>query len=204
MHVNKGGFVGFVLDDLSHDVIVGAIENKRNEWDADFGRQPPGEVVDGATMLRFDSGIPFWLCNGVYHPRLPSEHLDSHIASTMEYFATRRHPMYWYLGPSTKPAELSFHLLARGLSYLGQDIGMALDVRDAPDDTVVPEVPNLIVRRVSTRETLQQWINVWIVGTDLPRWVTEDPTFFTICARQCLTVGSPFHYYVGVFNGEPV
>jgi GNAT superfamily N-acetyltransferase len=90
--------------------------------------------------------------------------VDATLARICAHFRERRTPMYWWVGPSTRPENLAAHLIARGLIFAGTDIGMAADL-DALAERPLP--PGLTVERVRDAETMRTWLRTFGGGFGL-------------------------------------
>jgi ribosomal protein S18 acetylase RimI-like enzyme len=125
--------------------------------------------------------------------------VDARVDATMRLFQARGLPFSWCTGPSTRPAGLGKHLLARGFVYAGDEPGMAIDLLALSDD--LPAPPGLRIERVRDAEALRGWFHIFALGFARPDF-----------ARSALLdieidLGLGHHrrrLYLGSLAGEPV
>ena len=104
------------LKDPSPAELIGAIEANMAEFWKCFGRLPGAQLHDEPDLLWFATGVPDGSLNGVIRSQFADEEADSRIEETVAYFERRRLPMQWWVGPSSRPADLGKRLEARGLA----------------------------------------------------------------------------------------
>src|SRR5688572_8401907 len=77
-----------------------------------------------------DSSIISPMFNGVIRAKLPPDRVDQIIRQTIDDFAARQRPIaFWWVGPSTQPADIGARLLAHGLVEFEIDApSMAVDL----------------------------------------------------------------------------
>ena len=122
------------LHDPSPAELVAAIEANMAEFWKCFGRLPGAELHDEPDLLWFATGVPDGSLNGVIHSQFTDDDAASRIDETLEYFERRRLPMQWWVGPSSRPADLGELLEARGLaSRPWRPPGMAVDLDVLPE-----------------------------------------------------------------------
>ncbi len=124
-----------------------------------------------------------------------SDAVDTRIDATLAHFKRRRVPLYWYIGPSTTPADLGERLRARGLIHVEDAPGMAADLRALREDLPVPA--GLTIRPVHDTESLRQWVQVFASPEDV------DVALY-VYSYLGIGPGAPFRHYVGLLGGEPV
>ena len=71
-----------------------------------FGRLPGAVMHDEPDLLWFATGVPDGSLNGVIHSQFADGEAASRIDETVGYFERRRLPMQWWVGPSSRPADL--------------------------------------------------------------------------------------------------
>lgn len=124
--------------DFSALSLTRAVEANFEDFFRNLSCLPSVEVSDTAEMLRFCTGVPDWIVNGVMRSRLTGVDLDAQIEDALDYFRSRRLPMMWLVSPSTQPAELGHHLKAHGLTHLATIPGMAADLQTLPFSMLLP------------------------------------------------------------------
>jgi hypothetical protein len=111
-------------------------------------------------------GVSEPLFNGVFRTRLAPDAVESAIATTLAHLASRRVPMFWWVGPFTRPPDLGTHLERYGLTRAANLPVMAVDLRTLPSEP--PSIPGIVVAPVEDLETLRTWARVAAIGTEFP------------------------------------
>ena len=155
-----------VIQDLSSTAVVPALEANMAAFWVGYGRAPEAELYEGEDLLRVLTGASEPLFNGVFRARLNPEAVDSAIADTLARVASRRVPMFWWVGPWTRPEDLGSHLERRGFTHAGNSQAMAVDLRTLPENP--PEIPGLAIAPVGDLEVLRRWARVAAIGTGFP------------------------------------
>lgn len=188
------------MHDLSVPALIWAIEENRFERFRLFRYWSRAEVHDDPEMLWVLTDLPFGLFNSVLRAQLAPEVLDAAIEAAIARCASRNVPMFWWTGPSTRPANLGAVLEAHGFTKLEESPGMAADLW-AMD--VVAQVPDgLVVEGVETKEALKQWYRVFHRACGLPAAAEEAwlDSFASIGFGASRTV----QFYLGRLDGQPV
>jgi ribosomal protein S18 acetylase RimI-like enzyme len=189
-----------IMEDLPDAALVAAIEaNLFGTWGM-LGRSPRVEMYQGPDMLRYATGVPFPLMNGVLRARLEPGEVDDKIEATIGYFKARRLPMLWWTGPTTQPADLGKHLEAHGLRHGNDQPGMAVELRALNQDTRAPAA--LIVEEVEDTKGLITYCTVLTKGFGMPDFVGE--AFCGILGDMGLGKHLPWRLYIGRLRGEAV
>ena len=164
-----------MLADMSPDALANAVEANMAEQFAYFRRSPHAEVDESPELIRFLSGLPIPEYNGVIRARFGLElepaALQGRIQAIVASFAARRQPFFWWMGPSSTPADLAGHLAAAGLAQLGDGPGMAADL-DALDERQ-PGPPGLSIVPVADERTLRDWVEVAGAGYGEPASIRQ-------------------------------
>ncbi len=161
-----------VVQELSTTVVVPALEANMAAFWATYGRAPGAELYEGEDLLRVVTGVAEPLFNGVFRARLIPDAVDGAIFTTLAHVASRRVPMFWWVGPWTRPADLGTHLVRHGFTHAGNSPAMAVDLRTLPEET--PEIPGLAVMPVEDLEMLRTWGRVAAIGTGFPERFHEE------------------------------
>ena len=127
-----------VLQDRSSTAVIAAIEANLSVLWRSYSHLPGAELYDQPDLLWVATGIPFPPFNGVVRARLRPETIAPTITSTLQHFARRHVPMLWLTGPSTRPSDLSAHLIGFGLTHMADDSAMAIDLQSLPMNLHVP------------------------------------------------------------------
>ena len=194
----EGETVDEVLTDLSPPALARAIEANLSATWRSWGCSPHCELHDDGDLVRYVTGIPFPLCNGVFDARLAAD-ADARIDETLAYFRERQLPLLWYVGPSNRPADLGARLAARGL-HGGDTPGMAADLRALDEGQPTPA--GLTIERVSDERMLRRFGQILCAGFGIPEFVGEAMT--PIFIDLGLADDAPFRHYLASLDGGPV
>jgi GNAT superfamily N-acetyltransferase len=184
--------------ELSPAALAAAIEESHAEFNMHLGRTPRVTMQDRPEMLMVLTSIPHPVFNGVFRARLEPDGLAERIAATLAPFRAAGVPMFWWVGPTTRPADLGAHLQAAGLDPPGSMPGMALDLRTLTEDS--PPLAGLTVQPVADMATLRLWGEVVLRSFDMPAALLE-PWLETYGP---LGVEPPVRYYLACVDGQPV
>ena len=184
-----------ILKVLSEQALVRAIETNFFEFWAYLGSSPYAEYQDSPDMLRFVTGAPHFLFNGVARAQFKPENVDAKIDETLDYFKSRRLPFMWFTDTATRPADLGKRLEAHGLKLISFP-GMAADLLELKED--LPKPYGLTIERVGDAEAFGKFCQVAkTVGVFPDRLVDIE-----------LSLGFgrdlPRRFYVGLLKGKPV
>ena len=192
------------LADFSQQALARAVEDNMAEQFAYFRHSPLAEVDDSPELLRYFSGIPIAEYNGVirarFTPDLASDVVAARIQAVVAYFDARRQPFFWWLGPTSAPADLATHLAAAGFAHLGDGPGMAADL-DALDDRL-PQPPGLTIVPVTDDRGLRDWVETAGAGYGEPESVLQ--ARFDVHRALGLGADLPLQRYVAYLADRPV
>jgi GNAT superfamily N-acetyltransferase len=164
--------VDAIVQDLSTTAVVPALEANMVAFWTGYGRAPGAELYEGDDLVRVVTGVSEPLFNGVFRARLIPNAVDSAIATTLAHVAPRRVPMFWWVGPWSRPTNLGTHLERHGFIHAGDSPAMAVDLRTLPEEP--PKIAGLVVAPVKDLETLRTWARVAAIGTEFPKRFHED------------------------------
>jgi GNAT superfamily N-acetyltransferase len=182
--------VDTIVQDVSTTAVVPALEANMVAFWALYGRTPGAELYETEELLRFVTGLDEPLFNAVLRAHLTPATVDSAIATTLAEVGSRRVPMIWWVGPSTRPADLALHLERHGFTHADDNAAMALDLRSLSEEP--PSIPaGLVVTPVEDLETLRTWTRVVAIGMDLPERVHDD----FVALEVSLGLEPPGHHY---------
>lgn len=189
-----------ILQDLSVPALARANEENLRETFGSFGRLPQVDVLDERGIFRFATGIPHPTFNGVLRSRLAPADADSRIEETLGFFRARGLPITWWLGPSSKPADLAARLEAHGLVHVFDSPGMAIDLRTIGE--TFPSPQGLVLSEVASPEMLREWMGPFAEGFEVSPAAAEG--IFHLLADLGLGPEGRIRYYLGRLRGEPV
>jgi ribosomal protein S18 acetylase RimI-like enzyme len=126
-------------------------------------RMIPGErVIRTAELVAYASDLGSADVNEVAAARFGSgDAADAAIAATIALFAGR--PFLWWVGEDDTPADLGSRLSARGVIFLDDIPGMAMDLADLADPADAPP-PGLTIRPVLDAADMAGFHEVLIQG----------------------------------------
>jgi hypothetical protein len=194
-----------ILTDMSsQDDLAGAVEANMEEQFAYFGRSPRANVDDSPELVRFLSGIPIAEYNGVIRARLAPEFatdgVQSRIQAVVASFAALRQPFFWWVGPTSSPADLGGHLTAAGLTRLGDGPGMAADLHALDERGERP--PGLSIVSVTDERALRDWVEVAGAGYGEPASIRQ--ARYDVHMDLGLGADLALQRYVAYVGGRPV
>ena len=136
--------------------------------------------------------------NCVVFADLTREEADGEIEASLQRMRSHGVPGSWHVGPSMRPPDLGGRLIAHGFEYVGDDIGMSVDLSELPERVPVPE--NLVIERVHDEAGLAAWVEALGLGfgegSVEAEWVGE--------MYRRLGFEGPWCHYLGILAGEPV
>ena len=146
------------------------------------------EGHDGPDLLWTSSEIPTPYFNRVGRANLREDEADAAIAAAIARARAKNASLMWWVGPSTRPADLAQRLEAHGFQQTIEYPGMAMELEAEP---TVPPVPGLRIERVRDLAMLRVW-------NDLGGFPEERYSFF---AEH---FDPSFHHYLGYMDGVPM
>ena len=191
-----------IIEDCSNSkLIIEAIEESWFKQFAFWGSAPGREVYEDQYLKRVTlfapERAPF---NCVHLARFTPENVHMKIDETVEYFKSRKLPMQWSIGPSTRPIDLGEHLQARGFTKVSDTPCMAVELESMNED--FPKPPGFTIKPVKDVETLKDWIKAATEGFGLKKSSSE--LMFDIESELSFGEHLPRRSYVGYLNGRPV
>ena len=160
---------------------------------------PQIDIHDEPELLWSISDIPFPLFNSVLRANLPSSRAEGAIEDAINRCRSRRVPMLWWTGPSTRPADLARRLAQHG--FHAEDArGMAVSLLALRNDPLQP--PGLVVEQVHDDSTMSDWCRVLCEGFELPGVVGD--AFLDLSRTLGLGPRLALRHYIGRVEGESV
>jgi GNAT superfamily N-acetyltransferase len=163
---------------------------------------PDAELAHTPELTHYsDPAIISPMFNGVIATRLPPGQADLMIQQTLDYFAARQRPMaFWWVGPSSQPADLGARLLAHGLIEFDVDApAMAVDLHALPKATPTPAGWTIDVVREAG--SAQEWGDTFNAIYGTPQFAGQA---WVDAAARFGYDGAPFRLYLGRLDGRPV
>jgi ribosomal protein S18 acetylase RimI-like enzyme len=131
-------FMENILQDFSPDRLAIANEENLASWIPVFGRLKGGRLDDIPGITRATSNIPMSLLNSIMDARLSPEQVPPTIERIIADARLRKVPVLWWIGPSTRPADLASQLINYGFSIDEDGPGMAADLENLNESLPAP------------------------------------------------------------------
>ncbi len=177
-----------------------AVEKNAEEFLLALGRAAGANERDDGRVRWVIGEIPIDYHNCVVHADLSAEEADGVIAESLERFAACGSPGSWHVGPSMRPADIGERLIARGFSYGGDDVGMAVELSALPRNVPAPE--GLEIERVRDEDGLLAWEDV--LGQGFGEGPREAAWVAQMYRRIGLGDDVPWRHYLGRLGGTPI
>jgi GNAT superfamily N-acetyltransferase len=178
--------------------VIQAIEENGAEFLLALGRAAGAEERDDGRIRWAIGNSPIDYHNCVVHADLKPEEADQEIEASLRRMQAHGVPGSWHVGPSMRPSDLGERLVAHGLEYGGDDIGMAVDLSTLPEE--VPTPAEFVVERVRDEVGLAAWIEA--LGSGFGAGPVEAEWAGEMYRR--LGFEGPWRHYVGLLAGDPV
>lgn len=190
-----------ILNNLSDpSAVIHAVEANMFTFWTNYGRVPGREYYEDAALLRFRTGLPFPLLNGVFRAQFAPDEVETGITRTLQHFAAHHQPMFWWTGPATRPADLGTALQAHGLSHGSEVPGMAVDLSALPDS--VPTPAGFTIQPVEDATMLKPWVTVLASGNGMPDGFISD--LLNLEVSRGIHQPLSTRHYLGIYQGKPV
>jgi GNAT superfamily N-acetyltransferase len=175
-----------------------AIEENGAEFLLALGRAAGAEERDDGRVRWVIGNSPIDYHNCVVFADLAQEEADGEIEASLQRMRAHGVPGSWHVGPSMRPPDLGERLVVHGFEYGGDDIGMAVDLSELPEEMPTPE--GFVIERVRDEAGLAAWIEALGLGFG------ERPIEAEWAGEMYRRLGfeGPWRHYVGMLGGEPV
>jgi ribosomal protein S18 acetylase RimI-like enzyme len=183
-----------ILETYSTSELMTAIESNMCEWFREMSLSAGGHFHQDAKTIRYVTGIPHFMFNGVMCAQLAKNEIEAGIDAALSQFQGL--PMAWWTGPSTRPQALGKHLEARGFSHITDFPGMAVDLGALNEDIIIPK--GLKVAPVEDENTMKAWTRIVFDSFKFPRSI-EGP-FLDLIGNQTHS----YRRYIGFMDGKAV
>jgi len=184
--------------DASDQSMTAAVEDNLFAFWSVLSRSSLIAVEDRPDMLRYTTGVPFAVMNGIMRARLDAD--DAAVSDALQPFRSRGLPIMWWIGPSTTPVDLPERLQRLGLAEAEQVPGMALDLEELGERGV--RVPDLEIQFAVSSDDCSVFAEVLAAGFEMPDFVSQ--TLTRILADVGMGAKGPACSFVGRLNDRPV
>lgn len=144
---------------------IDAIDRNCADFFQHYGRGPGCELHEEPDLSWFVTGIPHPLFNGVMRADLAPDRVDARIEDMTAEFRRRRIPLEWTTGSRTRPADLGRRLMARGFEHTLDVPGMAIDLRELPEER---PPRGLTITLARTRQDLKACLRIALTTFEIP------------------------------------
>lgn len=179
--------------------VIAAMEHTFHQTFAAHGRLAGRTLHQGAEVSWVMVDPAPWP-SLIFGARFDPENVDADVGRIMELISQGRAPRKWFLGPSSRPADLGAHLERRGFLKSADSAAMAVDLSTMK--THFPWPAGLTISRVDSDQTLQDWTRV-LVQVMFQGNETDVDQFFRLISSFDQSDGNP-RFYLGSFRGRPV
>ncbi len=177
-----------------------AIEENGAELLLALGRAAGAEERDDGRVSWTIGNCPIDYHNAVVRADLSPEEADKEIEASLERMRAHGVPGSWHVGPSMRPSDLAERLAARGFEYGGDDIGMAAELSELPEEVPTPD--GFAVERVRDEAGLAAWVET--LGSGFGEGPVEAEWVGEMYRRLGYDDRGQWRHYVGVLGGEAV
>jgi ribosomal protein S18 acetylase RimI-like enzyme len=187
-----------ILQDLSEQAVIAAIEANLAEEMASFGRYLPGAELHEDPEMQW---IITNLFNAVIRTQITTTEIASRLDATLAHFKAQGvTSMGWSVSPSTRPADLVTQLQARGFKHLEDHLCMAADLQVLHEDNATPE--NLRITRVGDEKMLKTYAHVSQRGFASSE--NDIQCYYNTYTRVGFGERVPWQHYIGWLDDEPI
>jgi ribosomal protein S18 acetylase RimI-like enzyme len=165
-----------------------------------FSSWPRFELRRTEDLVWYTSGIAHPSLNHILLAKLNPETVDLDIDEILAEFTSRRVPVTWSIGPSSRPGNLSVYLTRCGLTYLKDEIGMAMDLATVKSDQI--DLSVLKIQQVHHEEMLREWFQPVSVSFGYPQNVAT--VLYDLYSKIGFDETVPWQLFVGYLRGKPV
>jgi hypothetical protein len=157
-------------------------------------------AAEPAGVKRSIVDIPYALFNSIGDATLEPGQVEEAIQFIIADVRKRRIPVQWWIGPSSRPADLEKHLVVNGFKLHDDDPGMAVELEKL--DEGLRRVPGLSIQIARDKTAWYQWGRAMLAGFEIPpaaefvvqAWVD----LLTLADRNIISA------YTGLLDGQPV
>ena len=188
------------MDRDSHATKIHLIEENGAKFLLALGRAAGAEERQERHIHWVIGNSPLDYHNCVVRANLSPQTTDQEIEASITAFRTHQVPGSWHVGPSMRPSDLGERLVRHGFKYNGDDIGMAIELDQLPDQA--PAQIGLTIEQVRNEAGLLIWVNTVAQGFGEgeveAHWVGE------MYRRIGFDDRVPWRHYIGWQNGKSV
>ena len=190
-----------ILQISSPECLIPAIEANLSSWLPVFGNLGTYYADNPPGVKRAITDIPSALMNSVMDARLAPGETDETIQAILSDASTRKVPILWWIGPSSRPSDLSQRLEQHGFSFDDDTPGMWADLASLNESLPVP--PGLSFQLAEDDASRQQWSLTMARANEVP---PSSVGLVQDCWTRLLLLADPgtTFAYTAYLQGEPV
>lgn len=155
-----------ILQDLSPARLALATEENLSSWIPVLGVIGESRLNDPPGVNRSISPIPVALFNSIMDARLEPGSEESTIQQIKSDAEVRKVPVLWWVGPSTRPANLGKLLEKSGFIIDDDGPGMAVELANLNESQSVPD--GLVIEAVHDDSISREWCTTMGLGFEAP------------------------------------
>ncbi len=167
-----------------------------------FGEIPGARVVDTPDATLILTGTPYANLNNVIATAIATDHAGARINELLRAFAPDSLPVTWWVGPTTRPADLVARLARLGLARQEPEFGMVLDIATGWPHAPLP--PHAALESVERRDQLEEWLGVMnaAYGSGDARRTALVLSMYEADLARAIT-DREIHHFLVRFHGRP-
>ena len=188
------------VDGSASDELLAASDANRAAFWTAYGRGQGCALQATPEVVWFYTGIPDPLLNGVLSAELTPEGVKATVDTLQAKIDAQGAPVFWWVGPRSRPDDLGTLLERYGLQPAGEIPGMAIDL-----ELVGPlreTVAGFSIKKVIDVEMQRLWAQTAAVGTEFPPAAAE-----AMARVEATLSGADYEAqrrYIGYLHGAPV
>ncbi len=186
-----------IISSTTANELLPALESNMIAFWKAYGHK---ELRESPELVRFISGSPFSLFNGMMGARLAAEQVDAAIEETCQACIQHQVPALWWIGPDAQPKDLGAHLERHGFENAGTIPGMAADLGTIREGK--PLADGLEVQLVGDASLIEPWAEIAWVATGLP--ADQAGLFSEIETQMGIDASGLRRHYAGSWKGKLV
>jgi hypothetical protein len=190
-----------ILQDFSPTRLAIANEENLASWIPVFDQLEGSQLNTLPGIKRSISNIPISLLNSIMDSRLTPEQVEPTIEYLIADAKLRHVPILWWVGPSTRPADLAERLVKYGFSIDEDGPGMAVELSRLNQNLPIPE--GCSIQPAQDDGTLWAWCRTMAQGFEAPaeRFEFAVNNWHLLLNQVDPEITQP---YLAWLNGKPV
>ena len=167
-----------------------------------YAQIPGAAHQQDADLLWIRGGRPFASVNHVLRLRMRPDGFEDRVLAVLEAFEPDAFPVTWWVGPTSRPADVAGRLQGLGLREQEEEFGMILDLAEPIDEPVIP--PGVSLEPVGDEVALAAMHDVMTAAFDWDADGEEKRRIYESMYRSTLGVaGAGWHHFLLRLEGVP-